>query len=496
MINFPSPLPDELLYSVLARARVKYLIRSPKALIQRALFSRGVIASLNFPSHISALTKHYLDHDKQSLIYGHTLFPLYAPFIREDTKHKCLNQLYEKSDGTPHLASGYAASRLPKQRSIRYCQICIEEQRERLGEAYWQRIHQIVGITTCVKHNCTLEEVSNFDIKRHRHEYLPASSVSPVSKPTIIYDEISHRVTPFVEALLNTGERISPSHQQWTQYYRELIQKSHCCKGQYCSFELVIEKVLYYWPVAWLNRYNLWPLDTSSSWLHGITRKHRKSFSYLEHIIILHALHEGQWNIESELADIGSQKVIQHHVIKKPLAIPLVHYRQLKMKWLKLVKAVGTKRARNSCAGGLYMQLYRNQHDWLMKINKRYQRPINNMTNRVNWRQRDIDSTKYLIKVRNKAECDLSLPRLSKLWFLQQLPNKASIEKNLNKLPLTLHFLNAYQETVTEYQVRRIARTLLQEGPLPSWVLLRRAGLSEERMTSVTRKLCESHGFI
>ena len=152
--------------------------------------------------------------------------------------------------------------------------------------------------------------------------------------------------------------------------------------------------------------------------------------------------------------------------------------------------------ARINDGGSLYMRLYRNQHNWLMKLNKRYQRAIDNSTHRVNWRRRDITSTRLLIKIRNQTESDITLPRHSKLWFLQQLPNKATIEKNLSKLPLTSRFLNAYQETVTEYQIRRLVRAMIYESNLPSWQLLRSAGLSEERMTDVTRKFCESHGLI
>jgi hypothetical protein len=283
----------------------------------------------------------------------------------------------------------------------------------------------------------------------------------------------------------------------WTQYYHDLIQQAHCGKGKYCCFEAVQEKVLRYWSKNWLEQYNLCPLDTHNSWLHGITRKHRKSFSYLEHIVALHALHNGQWDINDVLCEVSEIKVTKTLIQIAPIQkTSLAVIRKAKCKWLKLVKKVGTKIARTSKAGGLYMWLYRNQHEWLVRLNKRYHRPIDNSTNRVNWRRRDITSKKLLIRIRNQTESDLSLPRHSKLWFLKQLPNKATIEKNLSKLPLTTRFLNAYQETVTEYQIRRLVRIMIYKSNLPSWQLLRCAGLSEERMTDVTRKFCESHGLI
>jgi len=211
----------------------------------------------------------------------------------------------------------------------------------------------------------------------------------------------------------------------------------------------------------------------------------------------LHALHDGQWDINDVLCEVAEIKVTKAFVQKAPSQkTSQAITRKAKFKWLKLVKKLGTKIARTSKAGGLYMWLYRNQHNWLIRLNKRYQRPIDNSTHRVNWRRRDITSTKQLIKIRNQTESDLTLPRHSKLWFLQQLANKAIIAKNLSKLPLTSRFLNAYQETVTEYQIRRLVRAMIYKSNLPSWELLRCAGLSEERMTGVTRKFCESHGLI
>lgn len=499
MLNFPHPFEDELTYSILARANAHFCSCSHKTWLELTLKNRCAIATLDFPSHIDELSKLFFlsKISSQNLIFQHTLFPLFSPFITQERKDKCLNWMKGKSNGGTHLMSGWAASRLPKLQSIRYCPICITEQINSLGEAYWQRIHQVPGLATCTKHNCILEGVSHLNHKRHRHEYYRASAVSQIQQPQFACDEFDLILTPIVKKLLNRDDKPSSSYEQWTSYYRDLIQQSHCGKGQYCCFDAVKEKVLDYWPEAWLQQYNLWPIDTHCSWLHGITRKHRKSFSYLEHIVVLHALNEGQWDINDVLCEVAELKETKALVQKAlPQKTSQAVIRKAKCKWLKLVKKLGTKVARTTKAGGLYMWLYRNQHNWLIKLNKRYQRPIDNSTNRVNWRRRDLTSTKQLIRIRNQAENDLSLPRHSKLWFLQQLPNKATIEKNLSKLPLTSKFLNTYQETVTEYQIRRLVRAVIYEPNLPSWQLLRCAGLSEERMTDVTRKFCESHGLI
>ncbi|MCL1068001.1 TnsD family transposase [Shewanella olleyana] len=499
MLNFPYPYEDELTYSILARASAHFCSFSHKTWLELTLKNRCAIATIDFPSHLDELTKLFFlgGISSELLIYQHTLFPLCSPFIPLARKVKCIDWMKAKSNGGTHLMSGWAASRLPKLQLIRYCPMCISEQIDSYGEAYWVRMHQVIGLVSCTKHNCLLEEVSQFNHKRHRHEYYPATTVNLMMPPRLGYDEFDQRLSLPIQSLLNRGSHPSPSYKQWTSYYRHLIQQSQCTKGKYCSFEAVKEKVLHYWPEAWLKQYNLWPLDSSNSWLHCITRKHRKSFSYLEHIVILHALYDGSWEIEDVLEDVGSIKNIHTPQLDHEIVLNTqLNIRELKAKWLQLVKVLGTKVARATSGGGLYMQLYRNQHSWLMKLNKRYRRPIDNMTNRVNWHQRDIETTKRLIKARDQVEQDLLLPRQSKLWFMQQLPNKAAIEKNLHKLPITNKFLNVYQETVSEYQIRRITRVLTYEQSLPFWMLIKHAGLSEERMTDITRKLCELHGFV
>ena len=80
--------------------------------------------------------------------------------------------------------------------------------------------------------------------------------------------------------------------------------------------------------------------------------------------------------------------------------------------------------------------------------------------------------------------------RPTKLWFIQQLHNKATVEKKQAKLPLTSMFLERYQETIEEYQIRRLTRTILEYSPRKpaEWRLLRESGLSEERITAQAKE--------
>ena len=493
MVNFPSPLPDELIYSLLARARVKYCEVSPKQLLDKAFGSRSVLSSLQFPSNIQPLVARHFSSSLSAteLIYSHTLFPLYAPFMPDKRRLECINAMHDKSFGQPYLSTGFAASRIPNLKTIRYCPNCMSEQIDENGEPYWQRIHQVVGLESCVRHKTMIEVATYCQSREHRHEYFPASNFLCHAIPKRARCEYDDRLSQPINELLNRAESSSPSYAQWTQYYQEVIKLSNCNKGQYADYETLKERVLGRWSIEWLKQYNLHQLDGQSSWLHGITRKHRNSFSYLEHIVMLDSLHYGKWSINKVIED--ALLIIVEKPVKAAVRYKEVigkNIRAHKLFWLKKVKELGAKKSRET-AGGTYMQLYRKHRDWLLNINKRYQRPIEYENTRVDWQKRDKSFVRRLVHIRNQNESDLSLPWLSKKWYINQLPTPSSIEKRLAKLPLTNKFINRYAETITEYQVRRIAKVTIENDVMniPLWVLIRKAGLSKERMTKVTGKL-------
>lgn len=82
----------------------------------------------------------------------------------------------------------------------------------------------------------------------------------------------------------------------------------------------------------------------------------------------------------------------------------------------------------------------------------------------------------------------MDLPRKSRNWWIKQLRNPATIEKNLDNLPLTKQFLDQYNEDISCFQIRRLTRVLLQSysanEQLQRWIILRKSGLSEERITT------------
>ena len=497
MINFPKPYPDELLYSILARARVRFCEVSPKRLIDLAMGTRTAISTINLPSRLNALseTNSLTLPSSEQLTYNNTLFPLYAPFMPENRRLQCLSLLKGKSYGAVHLCSGYACSRIPKLHHIRCCPKCYSEQWNTLGEPYWMRVHQISGIDYCPIHQTKLVLAQPYHSVSKRHEYIPLSilSINHENVSTTPVLDCFYWLEKQIVALLEQAPEVSASYEQWTAFYHELICEVEMDKGYYVNYSRVKSAVLKAWPFDWLCAMNLVPSDSESCWLHCITRKHRKSFSYLEHLVLIYAIKGEPASIVQVLDWVQSiKKVVNRTYQSCPHSEK--ELRIYKLNWLRLVKTFGTKIARASGGGAIYAWLYRHDRDWLLKINLRYKHPIPVVNNRVNWRQRDIQLVRELTKIRDFYLLDIEGERRSQKWYLSQLDRGTSVENYFKKLPLTSEFLHRFSEDVSDYQIRRITNTLVNERneKIARWVLLRKSGLSDERMTSLTAEFLKN----
>lgn len=177
MFGFPLPYRDELLYSVIARYGVHQGIISPKELLDEVYNDRKVVATVDLPSHIERIAGLYPqrpDTGFLELIYSHTLFQLYAPFVDEGRRQSCIKYMQQQAKGSTHLALGVAASRIKQPRWLRYCPLCLSEQKKNFGEYYWPRRWQVAGADSCLLHGSLIDS----DILRHpahKHEFIAAT---------------------------------------------------------------------------------------------------------------------------------------------------------------------------------------------------------------------------------------------------------------------------------------------------------------------------------
>ena len=232
MLNFPNPYPEELLYSTLARAGIRHGILSPKQLLDEIYGNRKVIATLDLPNQLEKVVRWLPQgYDLETIAYRHTLFPLYAPFIPEERRKRCLQWMSGESQGAVHLAMGVAASIVKVPSHIRYCPGCLREQRSAVGEYFWQREWQVAGVECCERHG----ELLNTAFRRplvNRHRYYAASpDACPLFPQKSVCAE-SARVLDQIRQLLLQRPAASPRFAQWSVHYQWLARRHGCIRGQ------------------------------------------------------------------------------------------------------------------------------------------------------------------------------------------------------------------------------------------------------------------------
>jgi hypothetical protein len=492
MLNFPLPYPDELVYSVVARAGVHMGITSPKQLLQEVFSNRLIIATADLPSHLNRLLRLYpekLGYSEEQLAYEHTLFPVYAAFTTEDRRKRCLEKMAVDSNGSIHLMLGVAASRVKQSKYLRYCPSCLQQQLKNYGEFFWKRQWQVIGADCCLEHGLLL----NANIYRHeyhRHQFFPASpAVCPIfsQQPAL---PSSVRVARQIERLFRYPSHRAATFDQWSCFYRELANRSGCLTGQNVRHEAVFQRILSRWPASWLEEYGLGIQQNETTWLRTIFRKHRKAFSYLEHIVVLESLLPESWLIDDILADVRSIKnckVNLRQTDETNFQVNINESTTTKRKlWSEAIHFENIKQARKKNPA-LYAWLYRYDKTWLLNANRQAKKPTVRECSRINWENRDISVCRQLVKIHNANKTLLDLPRLSKNWYLSQLDHRATVEKNLTKMPLTASFFKQHCENIDDFQIRRIERILSRQGletqTNKHWQVLRMAGLSNERIT-------------
>lgn len=181
--HFPTPYPDELLYSVLARyyAESGYLayIFAAQDLFER----QNVKPDIEFVSRLtSAAVQTLTRYEKwEELIEKHTMLPYYVRFLNKERRHRAYVSLVNMEDGFRNLLC-MPKSKVGVRRYLRYCPICAEADRNSYGETYWHRLHQMPGINVCASHHCRLMN-SNVEISSNGSPaLLPADSEIPADE--------------------------------------------------------------------------------------------------------------------------------------------------------------------------------------------------------------------------------------------------------------------------------------------------------------------------
>lgn len=251
---FPDIYPDELVYSLLARyytqsGYMRYTFAAEDLFQSKTARPDADFVNLYTSYALEMLTRKMSMED---VILKHTMFPYYGRFLNKERRNQAFQALVSMQ-GNYHNLLPMQKSKNGKKRHLRYCPVCVKEDREQFGETYWHRIHQMIGIEVCPRHGCHLVDAvcvsvgkaspdlksAEESVQGSRHEILKpkgdldenlARYMAAVFESEIdLENDIS--VGKFLHSRLEgtpycsvRGEQrnIGKLHQDFSEYYKEL----------------------------------------------------------------------------------------------------------------------------------------------------------------------------------------------------------------------------------------------------------------------------------
>lgn len=497
LANFPTVQKDELLGSLCARFVHRLHITDDKTALELLFSSHTIVPSSLLQGHIQELLSnigHLWDTCPREIINNHSLLPLLSPFISKHRYLQLTEDLIKTSTNLSMSRAGINASTLKWPDTYKVCPLCVKAQKINLGFTYWQRIFQCAGIETCPEHLCELIDTKIPFTSAHRHKFVQPSYYAEAFKLTNSASIKQQAISQFIKDLLDC-KYPQVSIYQWSQLYRYIAQSTDMMNGNRINHSRIKNQILLFWSPEWLTLHGM-SLDHEDNWLLAIFRKHRKAFSYLQHITIWLALSPNNLSIPEifNLAKSFPNKKIKKYSYEQcKNDKKLESYRN---DWTKIRQSnskLSLKIIRKTKQGAqLYSWLYRYDNHWL---NQNKPNTIKSyVNNRVDWQKRDLFIIKQLIRINNSLIYNFKGPRRSRAWFCNQVNIKSLVDSHLNKLELCRKFFIKYAESIDEYQTRRVVNVMFEliqknNNGMPVCEIEKRSGLSIQRSRAVTRQI-------
>lgn len=205
IVYMPTIYPDELVYSWFCRYYVHSGCFSHKMALQELYCKKSDYLSKEFIGNLNNEAREQINkiYSLDKLVLDYTMYPQYARFIPLAEKRKALYHLGHDSCDVHHLFP--VLPRTDGERYLRFCPLCVKDDRETYGEAYWHRKHQIRNMSICTKHKCRLMEASVPAKSEQSFTFCPAESYTYDSEAVFENDSL---VIQYMEYLASVFESV------------------------------------------------------------------------------------------------------------------------------------------------------------------------------------------------------------------------------------------------------------------------------------------------
>jgi hypothetical protein len=532
----PRPLPDELLYSVVARAARHLGYWGPKQVSGAVYGRRTVLASPDLPNSLALLERvanEAWGMTPEELAVRHTLVSYYTHFLGATERRRAIEDMLGTSRHL-HLRLGICASSVIAPSRFRLCRQCTADDLARLGETYWRRSHHLPGVLACPHHGIALHECEVPFRPVGRHEHIAAHpdmlQRGQDENVDVWVDNDTTRQLAVRSAALLDGPTAAESGRH--DYRASLLVHGYAGgRNGSARFRTAFSEA-FGQPVL-RSLFKPGPNGDALRWLDEVMRTPRRPLHPLKHVMLQqfldgcapreHALAvpvkpKKTWalyrdeKLRKEAAGMVRQGFSTCAVARalevdwktaSRLIVPASAPKMLEQPdrgeqdrraWAALVIADinATRSQLRKSSPALYARLYRGDRDWL-----RAQKPKPNATPavrpaRVDWAQRDRELCAQIEEQVSTTLAILPAVRASRHRILGALGRRAMFAHNGHKVPFATSALDKLCESVKQFQLRRLTSVIRQESassPLPDWYALRQARIDPTRLADAGESL-------
>ena len=297
MLGFmPRLYNDELLYSWMARYHLYSGNGGPKQSIGELIGNRSYSAVPDLPTQLKEISQQVQDFtviSADELVSKHTFFHYYSNFIANSLKEKVHQfMITGNAKGSLHFTTGVMASSIKENTFFKYCPSCVTADIEMFGETYWRRNQQLPGMMICLQHHQWLQNSLVRFRPLNKHAFIAATVDNcPLDVEKIIFTDKEwlrlKEIAVSVDGISNSDLSLDIGFLQ--KVYTETLKTKGLANvnGTVDQPELAHQFEHYYGSgVLACLQSELKPAD-ESCWLKAITRKHRKSFHPIRHLLLL-----------------------------------------------------------------------------------------------------------------------------------------------------------------------------------------------------------------
>ncbi|MEC1698142.1 TnsD family transposase [Schinkia azotoformans] len=294
----PRIYEDELLYSILSR----YFKQSSHISIRESLHehfndSRAVLTP-DFPSNLRVFEKklHIFGYNNlEAFITKHTPFRYFTNFLDKSQKEAVLKEIKNQKSKNVQMLIGTVASTVKESKYFKFCPSCFEEDLEQNSESYWRVYHQLPSVYVCTKHDILLHNSTVLYRNKNSALIIPDNTncIASLNSKCIQGDLTTKELNLLYKIAIASKRLLSENFEinikNLSQNYKEMLKEKGyvTINGMVRQTDLFNNFLLFYGERILEILQSNPTSKEGSCWLRSITRKHRKSFPPIRHILLL-----------------------------------------------------------------------------------------------------------------------------------------------------------------------------------------------------------------